>query len=120
MIFDWCITPFEIPFLKLELAWPPLVPRTHVEETDKEIIVYFEIPGVKKEEIELYASERTLRLRAKIPEEIRRRMWKPKEYRKTLVLTVPVDPEKATSKYEDGILRVVLPKKAPGRTIPIE
>ena len=108
------------PFGYIKVAWPPLIPRTYIDETDKEITVCFEIPGVKKEDINLYASEHYLRLKAKVPEDVSKKLFKPKEYRKTVFLPTPVDPENAKSKYENGILTVTLPKKVPGKRILIE
>ena len=112
-----CLTPY---FDFEGLFWPLLPPKTYLDEEDDNVVVYFEIPGVRKEDIELYVSERGIRLRARVSNEVKRRLCKPSEYRKTVYLRTPIDPDRATSKYENGILKVILPKKKPGKRVQVE
>ena len=119
--FGCYIGPLELPIIGFKkLVMFPFIPRTQVEEKNGETVVYFEIPGVKKEDIGLYVSEKALRLKAKVSEEARKFPWTPEEYRKSIYLPTPIDVERVKSKYENGILTVTLPKKVSGKRITIE
>lgn len=96
-----------------------LRPKVYIDDKPDSLVAYFEMPGVSKEDIELYVNERSIRVIAKIREEYRV-TGRPYEYRKQVVLPTQVDPERVTSKYENGILTVNLPKKVGARRIPVE
>lgn len=102
--------------------------RLDVEETDQAYAVSAEIPGVRKEDIKVdidgnrvaISAERNVEHEEKKGSTVRsERRWG-KQYR-SFVLQVPVDEGKAEAKYEDGVLKLVLPKKsdAAGRRLPI-
>ena len=93
-------------------------PEVEVHERSDSIVVEVELPGVKKEDLELFVSEGEIELTAKrrVIEEIseteytRRRRIK-KGYYLRLKLPAPVEPERAKARLEDGLLRIILPKK---------
>ncbi len=99
----------ELPALTVERE--PLVDMI-VE--DEQIKVVAEVPGVRKEDINL--TVRDSRLIIKVDTETRK-------YYKELDLPEEVEPEKAKATYNNGVLEVVLPKKGggpPPRTIKVE
>ena len=92
-------------------------PLTNMKETDKEIIVEMEIPGVKKEEIILQVNKDVLEIRAKKESEIKvsKKGYSRHEksfsgfYRK-FALPTNVKVEEAQSEFKNGILKIRLPK----------
>ena len=97
------------PPLNLRDQRAPLVDVIEDEETVK---VVAELPGVGKEDIKLYAVERTLTIEVDTPR---------RKYYKKLELPVEVDETSARSTYRNGVLETVMKKKRPrGEGTPIE
>jgi HSP20 family protein len=104
-------------------------PCTDICETDKEIILRAEMPGVDRGDININATENSIEITAETKREekeekegyIRRERRYGKFYR-SYSLPTSVDPDKAKAKYKNGILEVRLPKKEvkKGRVIEIE
>jgi HSP20 family protein len=88
-------------------------PLVDVIETDDEIQVIAEIPGVRKEDIELNATERTLEIKS---EGERRRYYEKVE------LPAEIDPDSVKATYNNGILEVIMKKKLKreGKRIKVE
>ncbi len=74
-------------------------PLVDVNETDNEVLIIAEMPGVDKSEIKLNATEDTLEIKAE------------KKYYKLVELPVKVIPDKAKASYKNGVLEVRLTKK---------
>jgi len=104
--------------------WMPLVseiskPVMDLYETDSEIVAEVNAPGVKPEDIEVSVEHGVLRVSGKTEEEKEEKekdYWR-KEIRKgsferAIRLPAPVDEEKIDATYDDGVLRVVMPKVA--------
>jgi len=98
-----------IPYLEEPLA--------DVYETDNEVVIVADLPGVKKENININATENTVEISAELKKEekvekpsyIKQERKYERFYRKIL-LPVKVKPEDAKSKYENGVLEIRLPK----------
>ena len=89
-------------------------PLVDVMETDENVKVIAELPGVEKGDVDLEINES--RLVIKVDTEKRK-------YYKDIDLPATVDPEKVTAKYNNGVLEVILDKKAPetkGKKIQID
>jgi HSP20 family protein len=89
-------------------------PLVDVIETDNEVQVIAEMPGVNKEDIELNATETSLEIRAE---------GESRKYYENVELPAEVEPESAKARYNNGVLEVVLRKKTPkkeGKRIKIE
>ncbi|MEM4182158.1 MAG: Hsp20/alpha crystallin family protein [Candidatus Pacearchaeota archaeon] len=92
-------------------------PLSDIEETDKELIVKFEIPGVDKKDINLNVTEDRIEVKVErkqqAKEEKRGFYREERAYRgfyKAISLPCEVIPEKTKAKYKDGILEVVMQK----------
>ena len=77
-------------------------PLVDVMESDGEVKVIAELPGVEKKDIKLHGTETTLTISVDTPQ---------RKYYKEVELPVKVDPKKAKSSYKNGVLEVSLPKK---------
>lgn len=93
------------------------VPKVDVVERDKEIEVQAELPGVKKEDLDVSINNQIMTIRATTQEEksegegryLRREMTRG-EYQRTLSLPDYVDEDNAKATFKDGILCVTIPK----------
>jgi HSP20 family protein len=92
-------------------------PLADVMETGKSIIVITDLPGVKKEDIDIDISEDSIDIVAKFDDEIEEEganyIKKERSYgetRRSINLTAKIDVKKATAKFNDSILTVKLPK----------
>jgi len=103
-------------------------PRVDVEETDGEIRVTAELPGVDEKDLEVHVQDDVLTLKGEKHEERedRGRGWRERSYGgfyRTIQLPSEVDADKVTAGYKKGILTIRLPKTATarerGRRIPV-
>lgn len=97
-------------------------PECDIMESEEEFIIYFDIPGVDKEGINLKVEKDILTLTAecsKKPAEgyncIREEM-EYSGYRRSFNLNKSVDSEKIIADYENGTLKVKLPKREEQKT----
>lgn len=91
---------------------------TDIKENDSEYLVCAELPGVKKEDIELDFKDNKLIISAKrediVDEKKENYIRKERNYGEfTRVFTfMNIDKDKITAKFENGELKITLPKKA--------
>ena|SRR5690349_5351071 len=93
------------------------VPTTDVVETENEFEVTVDLPGMKPEEVHVEMKEGALWITGKREEEkeekgktyhrVERRHG---EFRRILGLPGAIEGEKVTAKFENGVLRVTVPK----------
>lgn len=98
-------------------------PRVDVEETADKIIVTAEIPGLKRDELDISMTDDLLTLRAEQSSETERehggyhrREIMRGSFVRQIRLPCPVDVERATADYTDGMLTVTMPKAAQARS----
>ncbi|MFW6117675.1 MAG: Hsp20/alpha crystallin family protein [Thermoproteota archaeon] len=77
-------------------------PLVDVLEEGDDVVVVAGLPGVKKEDIDLQASKRTLTIHVHGPDRV---------YRRKLSLPAEINPEKAETSYKNGVLQVRIEKK---------
>ncbi len=104
-------------------------PPVDVVETEAEVLVRTDLPGVDRSDIELYGAPNFLVIRGvKRPEKERwsylriERAFGP--FQRLIVLPAPGDPARVAAKYEGGVLEIRIPKvidrRKIHRRIPIE
>ena len=76
-------------------------PLVDVVETNNEIRVVVELPGVEKSEIKLHGTEDSLEIGVDTPDY---------KYGKEVTLPAKVRVKEAKSTYKNGVLEVILPK----------
>lgn len=91
--------------------------EVNLVQTDDDLVVKASIPGVKPEDINISISGDTLTLRGEIKEdeEYKNANYHIKEMRqgsfsRTMTLPVKVDADKAKAEFENGVLRLTMPK----------
>lgn len=92
-------------------------PKIDMRETDKEILLSAELPGLNEKDFDLTLDKDTLTIRGEKKEEaeekgkgfysVERRFG---SFQRTIPLPVEVIPEKAKATYEKGVLKIALPK----------
>jgi HSP20 family protein len=94
--------------------WAPVV---DVSETPDEIILEAELPGMKKDEIEIQLNGDTLLLRGERRfeqtqrgEQFHRIERQYGAWQRSFQIEVPIDAQKVAASYEQGVLTVRLPK----------
>lgn len=94
--------------------------RMDVSENEKQYVVHAEIPGVKKEDIQVEIDGNQIAIGAEVKQEkevkegekvVRQERYYGKVYR-AFALAQDVDESQAVAKYENGVLELTLPKKA--------
>ena len=94
--------------------------KVDIKETEKEYVVEAEIPGVKKENIKLELDDDVLTIRVEHKEQIDEEgVNYIRKERKTASVSRSfcvgnVNPEGVTASYDNGVLKVVLPKRNKG------
>ena len=102
-----------------ECTWTPPM---DIYETPDEIVVLAEIAGVRKEDLDIEINTKAVKI-------IGKRMETPRDnnatyrlaeiqcgrFERILFLPVPIDTEKVTAKYQDGMLQVKLAKQPPNK-----
>jgi HSP20 family protein len=97
-----------------------LAPQVDVSETDKEIRIHAELPGVSENDIEVSLNEDVLTIRA-----VKRQDRKEERegvhfserafgtFQRSLRLPFQVNPDQVQARFENGVLSVTLPKTQP-------
>lgn len=102
-------------------------PRVDVYEKDDKIIVEAEIPGAKKEDIEVKIKENNVIIKGEVKKDeekkednfYRRERFYGK-FERVIPLPVEVKAEEAKAKIEDGILKLEIPKVQAEKEIKVE
>jgi HSP20 family protein len=121
---------FDTPFSALAATSELLngwAPRLDVYEDKENVYVKAELPGLKREEIELSLQDGTLSLSGERKSETRTEGTE--QYRserffgrfqRTISLPAPIATDKVKAEYKDGILTVTLPKTEEAKPKKIE
>ena len=105
-------------------------PKVDIIQTDKEVVMKADVPGVKKEDLQVTVTEDTITVRgeAKSSTETKKEDYFVSErfygsFCRTLPLPAMVESSKAKAKFDEGVLTVTIPKAAKsekGNAISIE
>jgi HSP20 family protein len=93
-------------------------PPTDVYETEDAVIVRVEVAGMREEDFEINLEERFLTIRGSRPDIVERRAYHQLEipfgeFISDVELPVPVMADQIIAIYQNGFLRLVLPKTTP-------
>lgn len=101
-----------------EFEFPEIrTPRMDVYETENEVVAELEIPGVKPENINVEVKNNVLKVEAKEEEkkEVKEKGYFKREigkryFKRQILLPTEVIGEKAEAEYDNGILKIKIPK----------
>ena len=103
----------------LENVWTPSV---DISETDNDIIVTAELPGVKKDDVKISLQDNVLTIRGekKQEKEEKNENYHRVEraygvFQRSFTLPTTVDPKKIKATFKDGVLKIKLPKTEEAR-----
>jgi HSP20 family protein len=106
---------------------PAMVPTMDITETEKEIEITAELPGLEEKDVEVNVSNNVLTIRGEKKAE---KAEKDKDYHltersygsfaRTLELPAGVEPEMIKASIANGVLKVTIPKPAPAVTKKVE
>ena len=132
---DWLTTPswkafdrffedFDLPVISRDEQW---IPTVDVSETDDQVIVRAEIPGMDKKDIDITASDGLLTIKGEKKQEkeeekedyrfVERRYG---SFSRSLRIPTGVEADKIDASYKDGVLTVKMPKGENARTRKIQ
>ena len=123
--FDELFNEFSKGFWVKPLAFPgetELKMKLDVKEDEKGYTVQAEVPGVKKEDIQVDIDGNQVSVRAEMKKEKEEKKGEKTVYSersygmvsRSFTLPVEVDEKGAKAEYKDGVLNLVLPKKSNG------
>ena len=111
----------------VEQVLTDVAPLADIEETDDSYVLEVEIPGVKREDVDLQVEQGRLRLTAERRQRervglLRRRTRTTGRFSLDVSLPAPVDSDAVSASLDHGVLTVVVPKaeQARRRRIPID
>lgn len=124
-LFEQALLPadYEDPEGGLPGTWAPSV---DIIETEDAYLLYAELPGVRREDIQLQVRDRRLELSGRRHNFGENRNFLRMErsygpFRRAFELAVPVDTDSISADFQQGVLRVHVPKKVSGTTrVPVE
>jgi HSP20 family protein len=119
-LFDDFVEGFDLgPFGKSGGADFATLPKIDVAETDSDLQVTAELPGMKEEDIEVTLSEGHLVIRGekKAEKEDKTKNYHRIErsygsFHRSIPLSAEIDEQKVDASFENGVLKIVLPKTA--------
>jgi HSP20 family protein len=102
------------------------VPLADIEETDDAYMIEMDLPGVKKDDIDIEVNGRELTVSGEIKEKeragiLRRRTRKVGEFTYSVTLPMEIDAESVSADLDGGVLTITVPKsqKAKSRHITV-
>jgi HSP20 family protein len=124
-LFEQALLPADYEERDGELGLPGTwAPAVDVLETEDAYLLFAELPGVVKEDIQLQVRDKRLELSGRRHSlgESRNFLRMERSYgpfRRTFDLGMPVDTDGITANFDRGILRVSIPKRS-GLTVPVK
>ena len=105
-------------------------PLTDVFETDNEVVVTVELPGVRKEDIDVTVRENSVEIKAEVKkiEEVKKEGFFRAErsyqgFYRVIPLPTEVKSDQAKATYNNGVLEIRIPKAKPeakGKKVKVE
>jgi HSP20 family protein len=119
----------EESFIRSPLTWPEdnLNVAVDMIETDGKIVVKADLPGLKSEDVDVSITENTLTLKGEFKSEeegerdnVHFRERRHGSFQRTIPLPTAIDANATEAKFENGVLKVILPKTEETRPKQIE
>ena len=113
---------FEESFVRPRDAWPlsraaGLTVAVDMHETDDELVLTADLPGLKSEDVDIGITENTLTMRGEFRSEdegergnVHFQERRYGSFQRSLALPAPIDADAAEAEFKDGVLTIMLPK----------
>lgn len=111
----------ETPFFS-QPSWFSAFPAVDVAETENEVIVKAELPGVDPKNLEVHVTEDSLNVKGEVKDE-----WEERDvgycrrerycgtFERAIALPAKVKQDEVKAQYKDGVLTITLPKVEPSK-----
>jgi len=116
-LFDDFLTGWPWPERGRELLEGEWAPSTDVAETEGDVVVTVELPGVKQEDVDITITNDVLTLKGEKKEEkeVKKENYHRVErcygsFRRSVSFPTGIQGDKAKASYRDGVLQVTIPK----------
>jgi len=102
------------------------VPRADIYETQDQVVLLVDMPGVASDGVDITLEKRTLAIRGYATEQPREHYrqiyaeYGAGDYERVFTLSEDIDREGIEASQKDGVLRLLLPKAAPAKARKIE
>ncbi len=104
-----------------------IIPRVDVYETNDKVVVEAELPGVKKEDIEVKIKDNNVIIRGEVKREEEKQdknFFRAErfygKFERVIPLMIEVKPEEAKATIENGILRLEIPKATSEKEVEVK
>ena len=118
-MFEHFEEPFSLSIFRQPVGW---MPDVDITESNGDIVVKAELPGIKKKNLEIEIEGNVLTIKGEKKEEKEERE---KEhylfecsygsFQRSFTLPTAVEEDRVTAEFADGVLKITLPKSAEGR-----
>lgn len=120
-LFDSFFEGFDVvPFGKTGLAQAGVMPKVDVSETKDAVQVTAELPGMKEDDVEVTLADGHLVIQGEKraeKEETDKNFYRVERsygsFHRSIPLPTEVDDQKVDASFQNGVLKIVLPKVAP-------
>jgi HSP20 family protein len=112
-MFDRMLRRFDMPSFG---RWPQgFTPPVSIEETDEAYVFEFELPGVKRDEINIEVGAQELRVSGQINEKqrtgvLRHSTRRTGSFDYRVALPSGTDADRVQARFDDGVLTIVVPR----------
>ncbi len=104
------------------------IPRTNILETDNDFVVEMAAPGLQKDDFQLELDNDMLTIQVDINDQsvnnnslhFTRREFSYQSFKRSFYLPNTVEADKIEARYENGILKLLIPKKEEARKKPVK
>jgi len=116
---------FDDDRFSLDTRWLARVPAANVKEKDDAFYIDLAVPGMQKEDFQVKVENHTLMISSEKKEEnteekeeYTRQEFSYHSFRRSFALPETVKADEIQAKYDDGVLRVTIPKKEEAKQAP--
>jgi len=103
---------------------PIFTPNVDIYETEEELVLIADVPGVLKEDVDIDLNDNTLTIYAKVKENkvgtLIHKEYDCGDYKRSFTISNVIDQSKIGAELNNGVLRIVLPKAETAKPRKIE
>jgi HSP20 family protein len=121
------LSAWELPEWTKKSSLELKVPDVDIVDRDDDVLIRADVPGVKKEDIDVTLTDNTITIKGSTSEEKKeengdyyRSETLKGSFSRTMSLPSDVDGNKAESSFKDGVLEVVIPKLEKAKRIKVK